>query len=119
MEAKKRQFACSLQRPCLFDISRDPEERSDVAHLHPGTVEQLRQRLRQRFTEFHLTGVPRQSKADALAMVARWRDGYCSAALRHFGFMTPWKTASEPVRASYYQGTAARYGAPRLGVASS
>ena len=32
--------------------------------------------------------------------VARWRRGYCGAALRHGGFMAPWAAPGDPVRAA-------------------
>lgn len=102
--------ACSLARPCLFNIAKDPTEKEDLALAEPERVDALRARLHQRFEEFHLGpkpfGIGRETPTQT---VSRWRKGYCGAALAHHGMMAPWKSARDDIHpSSFGRGTQAR-----------
>jgi hypothetical protein len=77
--------ACSHVRPCLFNVADDPTEQHDLAEQHPARVETLREHLDRRHREFHLGPVARGNET-ATEQVARWRSGWCGAALAHRGF---------------------------------
>jgi arylsulfatase B len=92
--------ACSLLRPCLFNIARDPIERHDVSSQHPQHVRRLRALLARRWDEFHLGERPFGRNGEKpLQTVARWRRGYCAAALGNRGFMAPWYASADAPRA--------------------
>ena len=100
--------ACSLARPCLFHIPSDPTERADLAGDHPARVDTMRRRLDERWSAFRPQNQPRVILADgrketATQRVARWRAGWCGAALANHGFMAPWRPLTDPTRRAYYK----------------
>lgn len=100
--AARNAYACSLGRPCLFNIADDPSEVHNLAPQMPAKVDSLRERLNERYQSFHLAGVPRGEET-ATQQVARWRRGWCGAALANKGFMGPWKAFDDPTRPAYYK----------------
>lgn len=101
LRALESASACSLGRPCLFNIARDPTEHYDLSSQHPQRVRRLRALLAQRWDEFHLGDRPFGRNGEKpLQTVARWRRGYCAAALGNHGFMAPWYAPGDAPRAA-------------------
>ena len=74
-----------------------------MAVQQPQRVAQLRAVLVERFAEFHLGTKPFGHSGETVTQtVARWRKGYCSAAMANSGFMAPWTSPSDPVASSHY-----------------
>eukprot|EP01084_Bolivina_argentea_P010244 19074_1 len=77
----KNIFACSVDKPCLFDIENDPTEHIDLSETLPNVTKQLLQEFHSFDNKYH---APKKAPGED-------KQGYCEAAKQHNGFSLPWK----------------------------
>ena len=72
--------ACSASRPCLYNVTADPNETNDLSSTRPDDLSRMLARYHAHDQDWH---PPSDPPADE-------QDLYCKVALQNGGFATPW-----------------------------
>tara|TARA_A100001015_G_scaffold318595_3_gene438941 strand:+ start:1491 stop:1865 length:375 start_codon:yes stop_codon:yes gene_type:complete len=78
---------CSVNKPCLFNITADKEEAYDLSAQQPATVAQLLQAFHSYDSHWHPPSDPPPDDVDA----------FCKVALSNGGFAVPWRDGDDSV----------------------
>ena len=77
-------YACSVDKPCLFDIVNDPTEHNDLSEVYPNITQKLLKEFYSFESEYH---PPKENPPLD-------KTNYCNAVYKHNGFQAPWVNLS-------------------------
>jgi len=79
---------CSMEKPCLFNITEDPGESDDLSEERPEDLAMMLERYHAYDTEYHPGSIAPPSETEM----------QCEAALNNGGFLTPWRSDEEVLK---------------------